>query len=201
MNPPPKIAVLASGEGTNFQAIVEAAQRGDLKAQIAGLITNRAGVGALERAQKLGIPSQILDPKKFSGRDEWDSAVVKTLQGWNTDWVVLAGFLVLVGPKVLKAYPERVVNVHPALLPRFGGPGMYGMRVHQAVLEAGAVESGITVHLVDLEYDRGRIVAQVKISLNGIASSEALAAKIQELEHRNYPRVLNDLVWGRLTKP
>lgn len=200
MNSPPKIVVLASGEGSNFEALVAAARSGLLKAEIKGLITNRAGVAALERASRLNVPSEVLDPKKFVSRDEWDAAVVKTLQGWQAEWVVLAGFLVLIGPRVLKAYPERVVNIHPALLPKFGGAGMYGMRVHQAVLEAGAAESGITVHLVDLEYDRGRILAQVKTPTAGLANPEALAERIRQLEHEHYPRVLNDLVWGRLTK-
>lgn len=196
----PKIAILASGEGTNFQALVEASRQGILKAEVCGLITNRSGVGALSRAQKLGVPTQILEPKKFKDREEWDRAVLKTLQGWNADWVVLAGFLVLVGPKVLSAFSDKVVNIHPALLPKFGGAGMYGLRVHQAVLKAGDSESGITVHLVNMEYDRGRILAQFKIPTAGLTKAEALAERIHQLEHEHYPRVLNDLLWGRLTK-
>lgn len=200
MQSPPKIAIFASGEGSNFQALVEASRSGILQAEIVGLITNRGDVGALERARRLGVRAEILDPRSFANREEWDRTVVKTLQSWGTEWVALAGFLVLVGPGVLKAFPERVVNIHPALLPKFGGPGMYGLKVHRAVIEAGAAESGITVHLVDLEYDRGRILAQVKTATAGAATPEALAARIRDLEHRHYPRVLNDLVWGRLTK-
>src|SRR5262249_25480773 len=104
MHSPPKIVILASGEGSNFQALVEASKNGILNGHIAGLITNRPGIGVLERALKLGVPSQVLDPKSFPNREEWDRAVVKALQIWQTDWVVLAGFLVLVGPAVLKAF-------------------------------------------------------------------------------------------------
>jgi phosphoribosylglycinamide formyltransferase-1 len=200
MNSPPNIVIFASGQGSNFQALVEASKKGVLRANIVGLVTNRAGIPVLEKAKQLGVPCEVLDPKKFASRAAWDAAVVKTLQGWKADWVVLAGFLALVGPKVIQAFPERIVNVHPALLPKFGGPGMYGLKVHQAVMAARASESGITVHLVDLEYDRGRIVAQVKTSTSGIPNAEALADRIRELEHEHYPRVLNDLVWGRLTK-
>jgi len=193
-----KISILASGDGSNFQALVEASRSGILNAEVAGLITNRPKAPALLRAENLKIPSATLSPKAFSQRDDWDRAVLKTLQEWKTDWVVLAGFLTLIGPRVLKAFPNRVVNIHPALLPNFGGEGMYGMRVHEAVLAAGALETGITLHLVSEEYDRGKNLAQFKIPVIKGESADALAARIRELEHRHYPRVLNDLVQGRL---
>lgn len=193
-----KISILASGDGSNFQALVEASRSGILRAEVAGLITNRPKAPALTRAENLKIPAKTLSPKAFSQRDDWDRAVLKTLQEWETDWVVLAGFLTLIGPKVLKAYPNRVVNIHPALLPSFGGEGMYGMRVHEAVIGAQARETGITMHLVSEEYDRGKILAQFKIPVHPGESADDLAARVRELEHRHYPRVLNDLVQGRI---
>lgn len=197
----PKIAVFASGEGSNFEALVEASRTGRLNAEIAGLLASRPGIGAIERARRLKVPSAVLNPKDYSSSAQWDSEVLKTLQAWGAEWVALAGFLSLIGPKVLSAFHERIVNVHPALLPKFGGPGMYGQRVHRAVIAAAEKETGITVHLVDAEYDRGRILAQVKIPVGGVQDPDALAAAVRVLEHEHYPRVLNDLVWGRLTPP
>lgn len=193
-----RIAVLASGEGSNFEALVNASREGILEGQIVGLITNRKGIPALDRAQRLNIPYAAITPKSFSQRSEWDSQVLKTLQEWKTEWVVLAGFLTLIGPQVLEAYRDRVVNIHPALLPKFGGDGMYGSRVHDAVVSSGANETGITVHLVSAEYDRGRILAQYKIPVQPGESASSVASRVRELEHRYYPRVLNDLVRGRI---
>lgn len=195
-----RIAVFASGEGSNFEALVQASRNGVLNAEIALLLVNRPTAGALERANRLEISSVVLNPKDFPSRDQWDSAVLKTLQKERIEWVALAGFLTLIGPRTLEAYPRRIVNVHPALLPEFGGPGMYGERVHQAVIASGRKESGITIHLVDAEYDRGEILAQVRVALTEGETPAQLAAKIHHLEHQNYPKVLNDLVWGRLTK-
>ncbi len=200
MKSTPTIAVLASGEGSNFQALCDATQSGVLNARIVGLVASRAGIGVLEKAKTVGVPAQVLNPKSFPDRGQWDQQVLKTLQNWKAEWVVLAGFLSLIGPEVLKTFPQRIVNIHPALLPKFGGAGMYGIRVHQAVIEARASETGITIHLVDGEYDRGRVLAQVKIPVTGISDAAVLADRVRELEHEHYPRVLNDLVWGRLTQ-
>lgn len=193
-----KIAVLASGEGSNFEALVQATRSGVLDGQICGLITNRGKIPALERAERLGIPAKALIPKRFSTREEWDQEVLKTLQAWGANWVALAGFLTLIGPRVLHAFADRVVNIHPALLPDFGGEGMYGQRVHEAVIAARSTKSGITVHLVSAEYDRGRILAQFPVKIAPEDTAETLAARIRELEHKYYPRVLNDLVHGRI---
>jgi len=197
----PKIAVFASGDGSNFEALVQASRNGILNAEICGLIAGRSGIGAVERAGRLKVPAAVLSPKDYTEPAQWDLAVLKTLQGWGAEWVALAGFLSLIGPKILAAFPNRIVNVHPALLPKFGGPGMYGHRVHKAVIAAGEKETGITVHLVDAEYDHGRVLKQVKMALAGIREPAVLAEAVKALEHEHYPRVLNDLVWGRLTKP
>jgi phosphoribosylglycinamide formyltransferase-1 len=194
-----KIAVCASGEGTNFEAIVEASRQGALAADIVGLIANRAGIGAIRRAEKLGIPHRVISAKNFPSRGEWDEAVAAQLREWQADWVVLAGFLALIGPKTLKTFHRRIVNTHPALLPKFGGAGMYGDFVHAAVLKAKEKESGVTIHLIDEVYDRGRILAQERVKVEPSDTLESLSARVRALEISLYPRVLNDLVTGRIS--
>jgi phosphoribosylglycinamide formyltransferase-1 len=195
----PRLAVLASGEGTNFEAIVKASREGRLQAEVAGLIANRGKIGALGRADRLGVSRKILAPRDFTTRDEWDRAMVKQLEAWNADWVVLAGFLVLIGPGMLKRFPHRIINSHPALLPKFGGAGMYGDNVHEAVLKSGELESGITIHTIDGEYDRGKILAQERVKIVAGDTIERLSERVKALEVSLYPRVLNDLVTGRIT--
>lgn len=195
----PRLVICASGEGTNFEAIVQATRSGLLAAEVAGLIVNREGTGAAQRAASLGVPVRTLIPKNFDDRSRWDGAMAEQLRQWGADWVVLAGFLTLVGGQVLRAFPGRVVNSHPALLPRFGGEGMYGDRVHAAVLAAGARETGVTVHLVDPEYDRGRILLAERVEVLPGDTVDTLSARVKACENRFYPRVLNDLVCGRIT--
>lgn len=194
-----KIVVCASGEGTNFEAIVNACRAGKLQAEVAGLIVNRAGAGAVERAKKLGIPVHVQSLKSYSSREAWDAGMASLLRDLRTDWVVLAGFLALVGPQVLAAFPQRVVNSHPALLPKFGGAGMYGNFVHAAVLAAGEKETGITIHTIDEIYDRGQILAQEKVPVLPGDTEATLSARVKAREVLFYPKVLNDLVTGRIT--
>lgn len=195
----PKIAVLASGEGTNFEAIAQAAHDGQLRADIVGLITNRGTAGALARAERLKIPSEVVSLKLFSTREAWDQAMVDQLKAWNAEWVVLAGFLALIGPKMLAGFPHRIVNSHPALLPKFGGTGMYGDNVHAAVLRAGERETGVTIHTIDAEYDRGKILAQERVKVLEGDTPATLSARVKAAEVALYPRVLNDLVTGQKT--
>jgi phosphoribosylglycinamide formyltransferase-1 len=194
----PKIVVCASGEGTNFEAIVRASREGGLKAEIAGLISNRKGIGALGRARLLSVPQKILSPRDYALRSDWDRDMVRQLESWKADWVVLAGFLALIGPQVLARFPGRIVNSHPALLPKFGGEGMYGDRVHEAVLKAGESETGITIHTIDGEYDRGMILAQDRVTVEKGDTAATLAEKVKAREVSFYPKVLNDLVTGRI---
>jgi len=192
------LVVCASGEGTNFEAIVRASQEGKLAARVTGLVTNRQGIGALERAQKLGIPSAVLNPKNFPSRSDWDRAMVAQLQEWKADYVILAGYLALIGPEVLRFFTQRVVNSHPALLPKFGGSGMYGDRVHEAVVRAGEKESGVTIHLIDEVFDRGKIIAQERVVVRPEDTPEDLSRRVKALEVLLYPKVINDMVTGRL---
>ncbi|MBX3020296.1 MAG: phosphoribosylglycinamide formyltransferase [Bdellovibrionales bacterium] len=194
-----KLVICASGDGSNFEAIVRASRSGLLQAEVSGLIVNRGGIGVLERAERLKVPVAIISPKGFASREEWDAAMVARLRTWSADWVVLAGYLALVGPQVLTAYQHRIVNSHPALLPKFGGAGMYGDRVHAAVLAAGERETGITVHLIDEVYDRGAILAQERVAVLPGDTPELLAARVKTQETAFYPKVLNDLITGRIT--
>ena len=199
MPPLSKIVVCASGEGTNFQAIAEACRQGRIHAEVTGLIASRSGCGAIQRAGQLGIPSAVLAPKAFEGRESWDRALLQQLGKWQADWVVLAGYLCLVGPEVLGHYSGRMINSHPALLPKYGGQGMFGIHVHRAVLKAQDKETGVTIHLIDAEYDRGKILAQERIAVREDESPEQLERRVKALEIQLYPRVLNDLVTGRIT--
>lgn len=194
-----KIAVCASGEGSNFEAIVQASRQGRLDAEIVGLITNRGKIGAIGRAKRLSIPYKILSPRDFPSRQKWDQAMLKQLKAWGAEWVVLAGFLALVGPETLQNYPRRVVNSHPALLPKFGGPGMYGDHVHKAVLASGDLETGVTIHLIDHVYDQGQVIAQERVKVQSGDTVGRLSERVKAAEVSLYPRVLNDLLTGRIT--
>jgi phosphoribosylglycinamide formyltransferase/phosphoribosylglycinamide formyltransferase-1 len=183
---PSRLAVLASGRGSNLQAIIEhfdnlARER---VARVALVASNRADSPALVRAATASI-----DIAHFDAADD-GSALLALLRKFKIDLVVLAGYLKRIPPKVIREYAGRIVNVHPALLPDFGGEGMYGARVHEAVIAAGATESGVTVHLVDDEYDRGPIIAQWRIPVNKSDTAESLAARVLNVEHVVYPRAV-----------
>jgi phosphoribosylglycinamide formyltransferase 1 len=183
---PSRLAVLASGRGSNLQAIIEhfdnlARER---VAKVVLVASNRADSAALIRAATASI-----DIAHFNSADD-GSELLALLRTFRIDLVVLAGYLKRIPPKVISEYPGRIMNIHPALLPAFGGEGMYGARVHEAVIASGAGESGVTVHLVDDEYDRGPIVAQWRIPVNRSDTAESLAARLLNVEHTVYPRAV-----------
>ena len=181
-----RVAVLASGGGTNLQALLDALRDSNL-ARVTLVVSNRTGAGALARARRSGIPTALLaDPTDAA-------ALTSLLTDHRVDLVVLAGYLKLVPPAVVARFRWRMVNIHPALLPDFGGPGMYGHRVHEAVLASGARESGATVHYVDEQFDRGPIIAQARVPVSPEDSAEALAARVLEAEHRLLPAVVLEL--------
>jgi formyltetrahydrofolate-dependent phosphoribosylglycinamide formyltransferase len=181
---PVRVAVLASGGGTNLQALLDACGPGT-PARIVRVVSNRADAGALERARRAGIPAVVL-------RDPADAGELLAALG-DADLVVLAGYLKLVPAAVVARFPRRLVNIHPALLPAFGGPGMYGRRVHAAVLASGAAESGATVHFVDEQYDRGPIIAQRTVPVLAGDTPETLATRVLAAEHELLPQVVLDL--------
>ena len=179
-----RVAVLASGGGTNLQALIDALTGSPL-ARLALVITNRPEAGALDRARRSGIPTSVL-------RDPDDAAELLAALG-DAELVVLAGYLKRIPASVVARFRGRMINIHPALLPDFGGPGMYGHHVHEAVLASGARESGVTVHFVDEAFDRGAIIAQERVPVAPGDTPEALAARVLEVEHRLLPKVVVEL--------
>jgi phosphoribosylglycinamide formyltransferase-1 len=178
-----RIAVCVSGGGSNLQALLDRL-KGDASARVALVMSDRADAGGLERARQAGIPAEVLAAPADAA--EW----ITRLGRRDIDLLVLAGYLKLVPAGVVQKYAGRIVNVHPALLPDFGGAGMYGKRVHAAVLASGAKESGPTVHLVDEVYDRGAILAQRRVPVLPDDTPERLAARVLEEEHRLLPDVV-----------
>jgi len=183
---PSRLAVLASGRGSNLQAIIDhfdnlARER---VAKVVLVASNRADSPALLRAATASI-----DTASFNPNDD-GSELLALLQKFRIDLVVLAGYLKRIPPMVIAEYAGRMINIHPALLPAFGGEGMYGARVHEAVIASGATETGVTVHLVDDEYDRGPILAQWRVRVDKSDTAESLAARVLNVEHVVYPRVV-----------
>jgi phosphoribosylglycinamide formyltransferase 1 len=182
---PLNVVAFASGSGTNFQALVDhVSADGDWR--IVGLICNREDAGVLERALRAGIAATVIRTKD---RDtaEVASETLAWLEAADADLICLAGYMRLIPAQVVARFPDRILNVHPALLPEFGGKGMYGMHVHRAAIEAGAKASGPTVHYVDEVYDRGAIVGQWPVQVRPDDTPESLAARVLEAEHRLYP--------------
>lgn len=193
-----RLGALASGGGTNLQAIMDRCASGDLPARMAVVISNNSGSGALERARRAGVPTCHLSGRTHPGPQALDRAIAEVFQSYGVDLVVLGGYMKKLGPVTLQAYPNRILNIHPALLPAFGGKGMYGLRVHQAVIESGAWISGVTVHLADEEYDHGPIVAQEAVRVGPDDTPESLAARVLEVEHRLYWEVVRLFAEGRV---
>jgi formyltetrahydrofolate-dependent phosphoribosylglycinamide formyltransferase len=175
-----RIAVAISGRGSNLEALLDALGPG-ARAQVALVLSDRAEAAGLDRARNRGIPAETLSHPADS--DEW----LRLLWRFRIDLVVLAGYVKLVPAPVIAAYRGRIINIHPALLPAFGGKGMYGRRVHQAVLDSGARESGATVHLVDEVYDRGAVLAQVRVPVLPGDTADTLAERVLAVEHRLLP--------------
>lgn len=184
------IVVFASGSGTNFQSIIDAVQRGDIDARLAGLVTNKPGIPAIARAQKSDIPVRILNPADFSDKQDYSNHLLKQLLYWKTDLIVLAGYLKKIPSAIVRHFDKRILNIHPALLPKYGGKGFYGLNVHAAVLESGDKESGCTVHVVTDDFDEGPILAQVKVDVHETDSPEDLAERVLKQEHKLLPEVI-----------
>lgn len=183
------IAVLASGSGTNAENIIRYFQ-GKSLARVALVLTNRQSAFVLERARGLEVPCLC-----FPGSD-WESGdrILSVLREHNIDFVVLAGFLARIPDNILHIYPNKMINIHPSLLPKFGGKGMYGDRVHEAVIAAGEKESGITIHYTNEHYDEGAIICQMKCPVLAEDTPEELAHRIHALEYEHYPKVIEKLL-------
>jgi len=192
------VAVLASGSGTNLQALLDADEAKTLEARILLVVSNRGSAGALDRARKAGREALHLSPSMFATEEEYSDRLLQELVGRDIQLVCLAGYLKKLPPAVVSAFAGRLLNIHPAPLPRFGGDGMYGQHVHEAVLKAGVPQSGPTVHFVDQNYDTGPVVAHVPVPVLATDTPESLAARVLEAEHRLYPRAVAAVAAGRI---
>lgn len=196
-----KLGILASGGGTNFQAIIDACREGRLAAKPVIAISNNSQAYALERAQKAGIPTAHLSSVTHPDNNDLDDAMVKTLQQRQVDLLILAGYLKELGPRTLQTFEGRIINIHPSLLPRYGGRGMYGMNVHRAVIENGDKETGVTVHWVQGEYDTGPVAAQKKIPVLPEDTPESLADRVLAEEHELLIETISGIISGSITYP
>jgi phosphoribosylglycinamide formyltransferase 1 len=191
-----RIAVLLSGSGTTLQNIIDHIDRGELDAEVVCVIASRAGAYGLERAKKHGIPAITVSRREAENADAFNSAIWEETGKYKADLVVLAGFMSLL--KVPAAYKNRIMNVHPALIPAFCGKGMYGHHVHEAVIEYGAKITGATVHFVDDKYDHGPIILQEPVPVLENDSPDKLASRVQAIERGLYPRAIQLFADDRL---
>ena len=193
-----QLGFLASHRGTNMQAILDACKTGRLQARPRVVISNNSDSGVLQRARKAGVPSAHLSTYTHPEPGALDRAILAILQEYGVEVVCLAGYMKRLGPRTLAAYRGRVLNIHPSLLPKFGGQGFYGEVVHRAVLAAGESETGATVHLVDEEYDQGPVLDQIQVPIEPDDSVETLSARVLQQEHRLYVRTLQRIASGEI---
>lgn len=196
-----RIAVFVSGGGTNLQALIDAQERGDFRSRIVAVLSNRASAYGLERACRHGIDTLVIDP------DDPDVPTPQAPHGWlawlrerGVDLLLLAGYLKRIPEGVIRSFRGRIYNIHPALLPKYGGKGCYGMHVHRAVLDSGDHVSGATIHAVTPEYDEGEHLIQETVDIGDCKSPEEIASRVLEVEHRIYPRAVRLLEEGALEK-
>lgn len=183
------IAIFVSGNGTNCENIIHYFARSS-EVEISLVLSNKANAYALIRAEKAGIPTEVLPKAEFMQED----LLLNLMKKYHIDFIVLAGFLLLIPEFLIKAYPQKIINIHPALLPKFGGKGMWGYHVHEAVKAAGEKETGMTVHWVNGQYDKGQVIAQYKTSLSPEDTPDDIAAKEHVLEMKYFPKVIEKII-------
>ena len=188
MNLKYKIVLFTSGSGTNAEKIVEYFKDHPF-IQVVLLLSNNPNAFALERAKKYNVPTRVFSRQQFQ-----ESEVLAWLQQYQITHIVLAGFLWLIPSDLIKAFPHRIINIHPSLLPKYGGKGMYGMKVHEAVVKDGEKETGITIHEVDALYDEGKILFQAQCSVEPTETPQQIADKVHGLEYANYPKVIEQWI-------
>ena len=196
-----RLAVLVSGGGTNLQAILDAIDEGTItNAEVSVVISNNAGAYALERAKKKGIDAVCLSPKIFASREAFNEALLAKLQSYNVDLVVLAGCLVVIPQSIVDAYPNKIINIHPSLIPSFCGTGYYGLKVHEGVLSRGVKVTGATVHFVDGGTDTGPIILQKAVEVHEGDTPKALQQRVmEEAEWVIMPRAIDLIANGKVT--
>ena len=195
------LGFLASHNGSNMQAIIDACKSGVLKATPSVVISNNSNSGAIERAKRERIPNYHLSSKTHPGQDALDLEILSVLQQHKVEIVILAGYMKKIGVKVLSHFRGHVLNIHPALLPKFGGKGMFGRNVHVAVLAAGENETGVSIHIVDEEYDTGPILAQATVPVMTYDTVKSLSKRVLEMEHTLFVETLQRIVSGGITLP
>lgn len=192
-----RIAAMASHGGSILQAVIDACESGGLPAQVCLVISNNSHAGALERAAAHGISTAHLSGKTHPDAEALDEAIEQALADADADWLLLSGYMKKLGPRTLGRFRNRILNTHPALLPKYGGQGYYGSKVHEAVIEAEDTESGATVHLVDGEYDTGPILAQVKVPVRSTDTAATLEERVKEAERKLIVTTLGELASRR----
>ncbi|MGI6112736.1 MAG: phosphoribosylglycinamide formyltransferase [Mahellales bacterium] len=197
--PVKKIAVMVSGGGSNLQAIIDGIENGYItNCEIGIVISNKTGVFALKRAEKAGIPSHVVRPSKFIDKDQYNRYILRLLKENKIDFIVLAGYLSILGPEIIEHYRYKIINIHPSLIPSFCGMGFYGSRVHKAVLDYGVKITGATVHFVDEQADTGPIILQQAVEVMDGDNVDTLSNRVLEVEHKLLPLAVKLLVEGRL---
>jgi formyltetrahydrofolate-dependent phosphoribosylglycinamide formyltransferase len=193
-----RLAVFASGRGSNFKAILDRIADKYIPAKVMLCITNNPQAGVIEVAKAHRIAVKILEPKSFEDGTAFNDAILKELVNARIDYIILAGYLKMIGRNIIERYSNRILNIHPALLPAFGGKGMYGHHVHEAVFQRGVKYSGVTVHLVNEFYDAGPIVLQEPVAIESATSAEEIASRVLQVEHKLFPEAVKLLVEDRL---
>jgi phosphoribosylglycinamide formyltransferase-1 len=195
-----RLVILVSGSGSNMQSIINSTKNGILKglAQVVLVISNNPNAFALERAKNENIKAVCVERKSFEDEKSFNDAVLEELQNVKVDIVCLAGYMRMVGQGTIDVYRGRMLNIHPALLPKFGGKGMYGYHVHEAVVKAGEKKSGATMHFVEEEYDTGKIIIQWEVEVFRSDTPQDVAKKVSAIEHRIYPEAIKKVIENRL---
>lgn len=193
-----RIGILASHGGSNMQAIIDACENNEINGEVSVVISNNSSAGAVKKAENAGIPVYHLSGMNYPGGEELDEAMLLVLKKHKVNIIALAGYMKKLGPMVISKFQDKILNIHPALLPKYGGRGMYGDKVHKAVIESGDKESGATIHIVNDKYDDGRILSQVIVQISNDDNPESLAAKVLVQEHRLYPITLEKISTGEI---
>lgn len=193
-----RFAVFASGGGTNFQALIDGVESGQIQAKIVCLIAGRPGIFAIERAERSGIPVKVICKRDYADEEKFDIAVCDALLSYGAEFAVLAGYLNIIGKKTVSTFRNRIINIHPALIPSFCGMGFYGDRVHRAVMDAGVKLTGVTVHFVDEGADTGPIILQETVSVFFEDTVEDIAERVLKKEHEMLPRAVALMADGKL---
>ena len=196
-----RLGILVSGRGSNMRAIMDACDNGTLSASVELVVSNNGDSQALQTARERGVAVAHLSSRTHSDPEALDEAMLQSLRDAGVELVILAGFMKKIGPRVLSSYKGRIINIHPSLLPKYGGQGMFGIHVHEAVIENQETTTGVTIHLVEDEYDQGTILAQESLAVEANDDAESLAARVLTVEHRLYVQTIEKIIDGSIRLP